>query len=132
MAYYSAVLHKVHGNTWRNGTAVYYVLHLDSLHRFTVFNWVANSLIITGALTYGALVIEFLLAGLVWIRAARPWVLGLGALLHLSIDYCLNVGFFSWVMLVAYVAFIPPESAERFILALRTHAHRWLRGTVPV
>jgi hypothetical protein len=39
--------------------------------------------------------------------------------LHLGIDYAVRVGFFSYAVLVAYIAFIPPESARSFILATR-------------
>ena len=39
--------------------------------------------------------------------------------LHLGIDYAVLVGFFSYAVLVAYIAFIPPESARSLILAAR-------------
>ena len=40
---------------------------------------------------------------LVW-NELRPWVLLLGVMLHLGIEYAVRVGFFSFAALVAYVA----------------------------
>lgn len=44
-------------------------------------------------------------------------VLGIG--LHLGIDLTLRVGFFSWAILAAYVAFLSPETATKLALRVR-------------
>jgi hypothetical protein len=46
-------------------------------------------------------------------------VLALGILMHLGIDFSLLVGFFSFAIIVSYIAFIPPETASQRIIALR-------------
>ena len=66
-------------------------------------------------LTYGTLAVEIAIPVLVWNKRTRPWVLGLGVGLHLAIDVTLRVGFFSWIIFVAYIAFLPPEVASRLI-----------------
>jgi hypothetical protein len=61
---------------------------------------------------------------LVWNRVLRPWVLLLGVGLHLGIDYAVRVGFFSYAVLVAYVAFVPPDAARSFIFGARDRLSR--------
>lgn len=119
IVYIAAVWDKLRGATWNDGTAVSYALRIEDLDRFPVPAFVTDSLILANFLTFGTLAIEFALAVLVWNRVLRPWVLLLGVSLHLGIDYGVRVGFFSWAILVAYVAFIPPESARSFVLAAR-------------
>ena|ERR671914_752681 len=117
--YIAAVWDKVRGTTWNDGTAVSYSLRIGDLERLPVPGFVTDSLILANIMTFGTLAIELGIAFLVWNRVLRPWVLLLGVTLHLGIDYGVRVGFFSWAMLVAYVAFIPPERATALILAVR-------------
>jgi hypothetical protein len=52
---------------------------------------------------------------LVWNRRLRPWVLGVGVAFHLCIDLFLDVGFFSYAMVLAYGAFLLPAAADRIV-----------------
>ena len=49
-------------------------------------------------------------------------MLAIGVLLHLSIELTLAVGFFSMTIVTLYLAFLPPERAERVL--------RWVRDRV--
>jgi hypothetical protein len=117
--YLSTVWHKSQGDKWRTGTAVSYAQRMADIHRFSLPRLVTDSVPISEVLTFGTLGLETALAILVWNRAARPWVLALGVSLHLGIDYSIIVGFFSYAMFTAYLAFIPPETASRWILRVR-------------
>jgi hypothetical protein len=117
--YLSAVWQKVEGDLWRNGTAVSYALRIADIHRFTTPDFLTNSVVLSEFLTFGTLALELSLGILVWNRAARPWVLALGISMHLGIDLFILVGFFSFAMIVSYLAFVPPETASRRIIALR-------------
>jgi uncharacterized membrane protein YphA (DoxX/SURF4 family) len=119
IVYLFAVWGKVRGTTWNDGTAVSYSMRIGDLNRLPVPGFVSDSQLISNFMTYGTLAIELALAILVWNRVLRPWVLLLGVSLHLGIDYSVRVGFFSWAIFVAYVAFIPPDRARSFILAVR-------------
>jgi hypothetical protein len=112
--YASTVWAKLRGDLWPDGTAVGYALRLDDLTRFAMPDIGQSSLVIH-VLTFAVLATEFSLGVLVWNRRLRPWVLLAGVCLHLGIEYRLRVGFFSWAILTSYVAFIPPEVAERLI-----------------
>lgn len=132
IGYLAAVWHKSGGAGWRDGTAVSYALRVQDLQRFPVPEWVTHTVTVTELLTYGTLATELAIAILVWNRAARPWVLALGVLLHVSIDLTIMVGFFSAAMLAAYLSFVPPETASARILTARdTVRDRWRRTRVP-
>jgi vitamin K-dependent gamma-carboxylase-like protein len=117
--YLSAVWDKVRGTTWNDGTAVSYALRLEDLERFPVPGFITDSLLVSNVLTFGTLAVELALGILVWNRKLRPWVLLAGVSLHLGIDYAVRVGFFSYVVLVAYIAFLPPETVESWLTSLR-------------
>lgn len=124
LLYFFAVWAKLRGETWNDGTAVSYAFRIEDLERFPVPGFVTDSLLLANVLTYGTLAVELALALLVWNGKLRPWVLLLGVGLHLGIDYAVRVGFFSYAALVAYVAFIPPETASAWVLRLRDRAAR--------
>jgi hypothetical protein len=106
---------KVRGATWHEGTALGLALRIEDLRRFGPPEWLFEQSILLNALTWFTLLFEvgFLLA--VWNRRLRPWVLGIGVAFHLGIDIFLDIGFFSVAMWTAYLAFIPPEVADRLI-----------------
>ena len=112
LLYFFAVWEKLRGETWNDGTAVSYAFRIEDLERFPVPAFVTDSLLLVNLLTYGTLAVELALAILVWNGKLRPWVLLLGVGLHLGIDYAVRVGFFSFAALVAYVAFLPPETVR--------------------
>jgi hypothetical protein len=119
VGYLAAVWHKAQSELWNNGTAVSYALRIEDLRRLGMTAFVTHSVELTNLLTFGTLAVELALGVLVWNRTARPWVLAMGVCLHLGIDSAIIVGFFSFAMLTAYLAFVPPDTATRFILASR-------------
>jgi Vitamin K-dependent gamma-carboxylase len=124
IGYLTAVWDKAGNSLWRNGTAVSYSLRIQDIHRFTTPGFITHSVVVSELFTYGTLVVELSLAILIWNRAMRPWVILAGVLLHLSIDVWVLVGFFSYAIFCGYVAFTPPETASRWILATRDRAQR--------
>ncbi len=115
--YFFNTLHK-NGAPWRDGTAVHYFLQQDRL--VTWFGAWLRGVLPLGAiklLTFSTLLIE----GSVPLLLLSPWrphvtrmvAFGLVALLHLSIDSVLQLGSFSWAMLVVFIAFIPAEGWAR-------------------
>jgi hypothetical protein len=110
---------KLRGTTWNDGTAVSYALRVGDLERFPIPHFVTDSVLVANLMTYGTLAIEIAIGVLVWNRRARPWVLGLGVALHLGIDYSMRVGFFTAAMFVLYLAFVPSDTAARFVLSVR-------------
>jgi hypothetical protein len=118
IVYLSTVWAKARGQAWNDGTAVSYALRLTDLSRFPVPDELARSAIVANVLTYGTLATELAIAVLIWNRASRPYVIGLGIALHAGIDYSIRVGFFAPALFTSYVAFVPPERATAFIGAI--------------
>src|SRR5206468_6924850 len=123
---------KLRGVTWPHGTAVGYAFRLEDLARFPVPD-IGASLALTHVLTYAVLAIEASIGVLVWNRRLRPWVLLVGVCLHLGIEYRLRVGFFSWAILVTYLAWVPADVAERVLARVaRLRSRGWQRsGSTP-
>jgi hypothetical protein len=122
--YIAAVWAKVRGVTWNDGTAVSYAFRIEDIARFPVPEFLTDSLVLVNLLTFATLAVELSIGILVWNRVLRPWVLLLGIGLHLGIDYAVRVGFFSYAVLAAYVAFVPPETARSLILGTRDRISR--------
>ncbi len=116
--YLFSVWEKVRGTTWNDGTAVSRTLRIDELVRLELPSSFTESLLVSNVLTFSTLAIEIALALLIWNRRARPWVLAAGFLLHLSIEVTMRVGFFSLAVFLYYLAFVPPETMSRLLLAL--------------
>ena len=124
LIYLATAWSKATGATWDDGTAVSYTWRLEDLERFPMPDALATSLLVSNVATYGTLMLEVAIGVLVWVRAARPWVLGLGVLMHLGIDVFVRVGFFSYAMFVCYLAFLSPGAAERVVAAARARLER--------
>jgi vitamin K-dependent gamma-carboxylase-like protein len=124
VVYFATVWAKVRGNDWNDGSAVSYALRLSDLARIRVPEAISTNLVLSNLMTFGTLAVEVSLAILVWNRKARPWVLAAGVAMHLAIDVNIMVGFFSYAMFTAYLAFVPPETTERLIEGLRDRRRR--------
>jgi hypothetical protein len=106
---------KLRGPSWHDGTALAQALRIEDLQRLTPPEWLFEQNVVLNLLTWSTVAFEASFAFLVWNRRLRPWVLGLGAAFHLGIDVFFDVGFFSIAMWIAYLAFIPPDVADRWV-----------------
>jgi hypothetical protein len=122
LVYFATFCWKSMGADWVNGTALYYVFRLDEVRRFPLPSWIMQPVFVKIG-TWLTLAIEFSLGTLIWFKELRYPVLLLGVLLHLTLEYSLNIPLFQWVMLSSYVLFIEPADLTRF--------WRWLRDKMP-
>ncbi len=106
---------KMRGTSWRDGTALGLALRIDDLQRVAAPGWLFHQHALLIVLSWATLAFEGTFVVLVWNRRLRPWVLGIGVAFHLAIDLTLDVGFFSIAVLVAYLAFVLPEVADRLV-----------------
>jgi hypothetical protein len=107
LVYLFACWWKSMGTPWVDGTALYYVIHLDELRRLPIPVWVQHPVVLKVG-TWLALALEFSLGVLIWFKELRYPLLALGLLFHLCIEYSLNIPMFQWDILSAYVLFIDP------------------------
>jgi len=123
LLYFSAFCWKLKGTAWLQGTALYYVYHLDSLKRFPLPAWFFRPAILKLA-GWSALALEFSLGVLIWIKDLRYILLGLGFLFHLCLEYSLNIPLFQWDVLSAYILFVDPVDLTRVWNWIRCHVSR--------
>lgn len=105
---------KMKGATYINGTAMYYVMGNFGYRRFQLprkmllapFGYI---------LTWSVLVIEVVLPLGLWVVDLRYYALLLGFLLHLAIEYLVNVHLFSFYMMACLFLFIDPFDIIRII-----------------
>jgi Vitamin K-dependent gamma-carboxylase len=110
--YLAGLWWKAKGNSWWNGTALFYVVHLREIRRFPLpgllyHTWLQH----LG--TWLVMSFELLFPLLVWFKSFRKPMLVAGVLFHLSLEYALNIPMFQWDMLCAYPLFLDPGLLER-------------------
>ncbi len=108
--YLSTAWCKWQGETWRDGTALYYVSIMDDVFgRFWVPEFVFTTYWIVQTCTWAVLVGETILPFGLWIRPLRKPMILLGILLHLAIEYSMHLFLFEWIMLAGLLTFVRPE-----------------------
>ncbi|ADW68814.1 HTTM domain-containing protein [Granulicella tundricola] len=105
LLYLASFWWKAHGNTWWNGTALYYVVNLGEVRRFPIPHILHTAWVLRLG-GWCAMAFELLFPCLVWFKRFRNPILIAGLLFHLSLEYALNVPMFQWEVLSAYVLFL--------------------------
>lgn len=114
IVYLSTFLNKSGGGKWQHGTAAYYPYMIKEFHRFTVPLLDAHHQWFIELATYGTLAVEFMLGTLVWVPRLRLYVLALGVLLHLGIEYSMNIPLFAFLMIASYISFLTQADLVHF------------------
>ncbi len=111
VVYLWTVWQKFKGETWLDGTALYYATRIESFKNFPV-PFILDNLAVIKLLTWSTLIIEAGLGLLVWIKEFRIPVIILGIAFHLGIEYTMSIPFFEWVMMVLLMIHITPEEVQ--------------------
>jgi Vitamin K-dependent gamma-carboxylase len=111
LTYWSTICAKVGGAQWLDGTAVYYATRLDDMinHPLPLY----DSLLFCKFLTYYTIFVEASMFSLVWFRDLRYYVLGATMIMHIGIDYSINLPIFEWIFMTSFITFIYPEDLTR-------------------
>ena len=119
LLYFAAFCWKVKGAPWLQGTAMFYIYHLDEFKRFPLPAWLLQPTMLKLE-SWSVLILEFSLGVLIWLKDLRYTLLALGLLLHLSLEYSLNIPLFQWDILSAYILFVDAADLTRAWSWLRT------------
>ena len=117
--------------SWLNGTAIYFVSRLDEFKRFPVPSFY-QSYWFSKAMSFFTLFAEFALGTFIWFKETRYQVLFLGVLLHLGLDYTMNVPFFQWIALSGFLVFVDAEKWQAWAEGLRSVMNKKLGKPTPV
>ena len=106
-----------YGNEWtRDGTALYYVFSADQFVR-GLGRWLLGWPDVCRWLTLGTWWLEMLGPFIAFIPMRTPWwrlvVVAAMMSLHLGIALCMSLGMFPWVMMLAWVPFLPSMFWDR-------------------
>lgn len=116
LVYMSTFLWKVPGLSWRTGYAMYIVGNLSEMQRFPLPPLFHTNFFVNLQTWFGLLA-EFSMGFLVWFPATRLFALLLGCLLHLGIEYTMNIPLFATIMAVSYLTFLNlSELRDRFLM----------------
>lgn len=119
LIYFQSFWSKLEDKTWLDGSAIHYVLRQQEFLRFPVA-WVADNLWICQSLTWGTLVVEGAMWSLVWFKETRYYVLVSALMLHLGIEYTMNLPIFESLMIASLVVFVPAEDLKSIYNKLRS------------
>lgn len=119
LIYFQAFWSKLGETTWLDGSAIYYVLREQEFLRFPV-PWIADNLWMCKMLTWGTLIVEGSMWSLVWFKETRYFALAGALLLHLGIEYTMNLPVFESLMIASLVAFVPSQDLKSAYYKVRS------------
>ncbi len=122
IAYGTTEFAKISGAQWLDGTAVYYATRLDDMINHTLPLY--DSLLFCKFLTYYTLFFEGAMFTLVWLRDLRYWVLAGTLIMHVGIDYSINLPVFEWVFMSSFITFIYPEDLTKCMDFIKSQSKR--------
>jgi hypothetical protein len=114
VVYVSTVIAKSHGETWLDGSAVYYASRLEDFIRFPVpffLDWMWS----VKLMTWGTLVLELALGTVIFIDEFRKPLIYLGILFHLGIEYMMSIPTFEWLMIVCLTGMLKVDDYPKLI-----------------
>lgn len=106
--YWFAGTAKLTGPAWWDGTALWMALG-NMEYQSLDMTWLAEWPRLINLMTHVTVYWEILYCALIWPRLTRPVMLLLAIPLHMGIAICLGMVTFGLVMLIANLAFVPPE-----------------------
>ncbi len=120
--YCAASFWKLTGTLWEDGTALYYISHIDSYHVWWLGRGLLNNELITTALTYGVVGIQLAVTPAVLLRRAVPVVVAMLVLLHLGITFAMGLFDFGLEMVVVDAILLSDVTWARIERALSPDA----------
>ena len=122
-------LTKLNGDAWWQGEAIWNLL-AQTHSRPLDLTWLRNYELVVNFWTHAVVFYELAFPVLIWNRLARPILLAAGTLVWLSIILATGLLLFGLTMIVATLAFVPPDFHCR-LLSVRSSANS-AAATIPV
>lgn len=108
---------KLLGEQWINGEAFGVIAQVDEFSHPLLWSKGGGPLLVI--LTWCGLCYQLLFPFVIWFKRAKGLWLVIGTLFHVSIAILMGIWEFSLIMVVAYLAFVPPAWLSRFGRLLR-------------
>ncbi|EKT4550159.1 HTTM domain-containing protein [Flavobacterium psychrophilum] len=104
--YFFAALHKLSGQVWQDGTAIYYILNSEDFSASTLNFYLTKPVWLVYFFTWFTILFQFTFPFLVWVKKTKNIMLLIGVLFHLGIFFLMRIDNFSLVMLACYAIFL--------------------------
>jgi hypothetical protein len=111
VVYLGTVYWKLHGIAWIDGTAVYYVLSTAQFQHAGAGIFIP--LMLSRIATWGTLLVELAAGALIWIPRFRNVTIAAALLLHVGLEFAINVPLFQWLMIGSLLLFLEPAELRR-------------------
>lgn len=112
--YFAAGTGKLQGESWWNGEAIWRAV-ANHEYQSLDMTWLAHAPWLVNFITHLTVFWEISFCFLVWRPALRPFILLVGALMHLGIGAFLGMWTFGLAMLFGYLGFVPPEVVAKIL-----------------
>jgi hypothetical protein len=110
LIYLSATISKIQGETWQNGTALFYVYQLPAFFgKWPIPQFLLESEVVIRYGTWSVLLLEGLVPLALWLKPTRKPALILAIGLHLVLEYSMHTFLFQWIMIVGFLSFFNPD-----------------------
>jgi hypothetical protein len=140
LIYFTSGVAKLHGSSWRDGSAIAAALSVPPIARFDLTSILARAPVVPRVMGWLTVAWEIGFPLLVFSsRLGRRLALRVGVAFHLGIIVFLRIHWFGHLMILSYLAFQPAEAFDRAELRLRRLARcipgapalgRWLGARV--
>lgn len=120
VVYLWTVWHKLKGDTWFDGTALYYATRNQAMMNFSI-PYLLDSMWFLKILTWGTLLLETALGSLIWIKEFRKPLIVMGVIFHLGIEYVMSIPFFEIVMIALLMNFFTTQELHNFVMQTQAY-----------
>ncbi|GGX15411.1 HTTM domain-containing protein [Streptomyces chryseus] len=121
--YGSAAMYKIQGESWRNGTALYYSMMYDDFSTFPELSaWIASHGTFAALMAYVTVFSQMLFPALVFNRRLKYCILVVMLTTHIGIGLLMALPMFSAITIVGDLVFLPTTfwlAASRLVRTVR-------------
>lgn len=130
--YGSAAMYKIQGESWRNGTALYYTMMYDDFSTFPELSaWVASHGTFAALMAYITVFSQMLFPALVFNRRLKYCILVIMLTTHIGIGLLMALPMFSAITIVGDLVFLPTTfwlAATRLVRTARAPGVKGEKG----
>jgi uncharacterized membrane protein YphA (DoxX/SURF4 family) len=112
IAYTTTALLKFNSPVWFFGNGCYFATRLTDFAKMRL-PFILDNRICLELMCWGTIIIEGSLGVAIWIKEIRYWVIFAGILLHLGIDWTLNIPIFEFAFMSIFILFIDPNDLKK-------------------
>lgn len=115
-------MEKLKGPSWWRGEALWTVWSNAHIARFDL-TWMSHFPLFILLATFLTLLWEIYFPALIWFKRWRPWILGMGVLVHAGIGLTVFIPHFAMIMILCYSVFLTEQEASSCL--------KWIQRRIP-